>query len=528
MSEKSSTESVLLWFRRDLRLRDNPALQAASESGLSVVPFYLWNPDEGGEWALGSASKVWLHASLETLDQQLTDLKSRLLLQSVASSTALKKGKSKQTGEDPRSVSGTVLSAAIPSGMKPLEWAAQVKETAAALQSLAKASNAATIFCNARYEPWAILQEQELITALKTHGINLQVLPQSYLLHEPDGIQTKTGGNYQVFTPFYNRARESHPDLHVIDTPTTLKAPKHWPQSIALDELRLLPTIKWDTPILKHWKPGEPGAHEVWREFTETGVLRYNDGRDQPGLKNGTSSMSPYLHFGEITPRQLWETLSENTRQAGSATFLKEMIWREFTYHVLNHFPELPNNCLKPAFRDMPWSDGHSVLFEAWKRGQTGYPIVDAGMRQLWEIGWMHNRVRMIVGSFLTKHLLISWWEGERWFWDTLVDADLANNSFNWQWIAGCGADASPFFRVFNPILQGEKFDKQGDYIRKWVPELSRLPNQFIHHPWDAPEATLKAAGITLGKTYPKPVVDHNEARANALAAYQKIRKKAD
>jgi len=277
------------------------------------------------------------------------------------------------------------------------------------------------------------------------------------------------------------------------------------------------------------WTPGAEGAHARLHHFLDKRVADYGDSRDMPG-ESATSGLSPHLHHGEISPRSVWhatQTWAEEHPQSRGAAdkFLAELGWREFSYHLLVFFPEIPGKAFKPAFDDFPWSGSQNHL-RAWQRGQTGYPIVDAGMRELWATGYMHNRVRMVTASFLTKHLLIDWRAGERWFWDKLVDADLASNSCSWQWVAGSGADAAPYFRIFNPTTQGEKFDAAGEYVRRWVPELAQLPDKYLHKPWDAPAAVLQEAGLTLDEHYPKPIVDHREAREAALAAYGQIKGK--
>jgi deoxyribodipyrimidine photo-lyase len=307
--------------------------------------------------------------------------------------------------------------------------------------------------------------------------------------------------------------------------PVKLKAPARFPASASVDSLDLLPQIKWDAGLQETWQPGEHGANQRLKVFASSRVHLYEIGRNEPA-KSLVSMLSPHLHFGEISPAQVVEAIRKSARgrSAGGSIFIKEIGWREFAHYLLFHFPHTSDKSLRSEFDRMQWHSNTNLL-KAWQRGHTGFPIVDAGMRELWHTGWMHNRVRMITASFLVKDLLQPWQEGAHWFWDTLVDADLANNTLGWQWTAGCGADAAPFFRVFNPTLQGQKFDPEGAYVRRWIPELAKLPSRWIHNPWEAPEEVLAAAGVTLGKHYPGPVVEHAVARQRALAAYGEIRR---
>jgi len=478
-------QPVLLWFRHDLRLADNPALEAAMASGAPIVPVFVWSPADEGTWPLGAASKAWLHLSLSALDADLRARGSRLILLQGPSEKVL-----------PR---------------------------------LAIEVHAQAVFANRRYEPAATLAEERVGKALAAVGIPLRVGTGS-LLFEPGSVRTKAGAPYQVFTPFW-RACLTRWTLPVLSrAPKRLPSPKSLPNSIALSDLSLLPDRPWAKRMVSHWTPGEAGAQARLQTFCAEQLCGYTTGRDRPALA-GVSRLSPHLHFGEIGPRQIWQSVMDRANAGsdghGESTapeaFLRELGWREFSHHVLFHFPHTDTSPLRARFADFPWARSPSHL-RAWQQGRTGYPLVDAGMRELWATGFMHNRVRMVAASFLVKHLLRPWQEGARWFWDTLVDADLAQNSLNWQWSAGCGADAAPYFRIFNPTSQAAKFDPDGLYIRRWVPELARLPTSLLFSPWTASAVDLRAAGITLGKTYPNPIVDHATARERALAALASTR----
>lgn len=404
-------------------------------------------------------------------------------------------------------------------------------ESGAVLRALINQTGATSVYWNRRYESASIVRDQELKAELTAAGVDAKSFNAS-LLFEPHTVQNKAGGPFQVFTPFWR-----HCLTLPVEAPVKLPAGKFaalakWPVSLALDELDLKPKIKWDTGLEAAWKPGGAAAPERLKKFTAEALANYADGRDRPEA-DGTSALSPYLHFGEIGPRQVWAAVKALSADSGvfpanrgGQVFLTEVGWREFAYHLLFHFPQTPCAPLRQEFAAFPWQENPKQLL-AWQKGRTGYPIVDAGLRQLWATGWMHNRVRMIVASFLVKHLRISWEEGAAWFWDTLVDADLANNTLGWQWTAGCGADAAPYFRIFNPLLQGAKFDPEGNYVRRWVPELARMPAEFIHQPWEAPLHVLGEVGVKLGRDYPHPIVDHGEARAAALATLKSIRKAA-
>jgi deoxyribodipyrimidine photo-lyase len=473
--------ATILWFRQDLRLRDNPALAAALKRGQPVIPIYIWDEAGEGDWPAGAASRWWLHHSLSRLEASLKMRGSRLVLA--------------------RGESGPVLG------------------------NLLKVIGATAVYWNRRDEPFVATRDTALKAELNDSGVEALSFNAS-VLFEPDLVRNKSGAPFQVFTPFWR-----HCLARAVGSPVRLAGgqfprPARWPDSLELDSLRLLPSLKWDGGFYRPWQPGETGARRRLAKFVSRRMDDYAAGRDFPGGQ-GTSALSPHLHFGEIGPRQVWAAVQARARDSGvfpssrgAQVFLAEIGWREFAYHLLFHFPQTPTKPLRAAFSSFPWRTDAGQL-RAWQQGRTGYPIVDAGMRQLWQTGWMHNRVRMIVASFLVKHLRISWRDGAAWFWDTLVDADLASNTLGWQWSAGCGADAAPYFRIFNPTLQSRKFDPEGEYVRRWVPELARLPARFIHQPSVAPAEVLSAAGVTLGRDYPLPVVEHGAARTAALAAFK-------
>ena len=482
---RSQTPPAIVWFRQDLRLGDNPALQAACRRGGPVVPVFVWAPEEEGAWPPVGASRWWLHQSLARLAEEF-----------------LKQGAVLVIRQGP---------------------------SLAELQSVAKATGADAVFWNRRYEPASIARDRQVEEALRAAGLQTQTT-NAALLHEPWTIQNKAGRPFQVFTPFWRTCLAAAAPAEPLPAPRCLTASAAKPASLPLAALELEPKLNWTAGLRAAWRPGTVGANAELQRFLRDGLLAYSDGRNRPDLV-GTSRLSPHLHFGEISPRQVWQAakrFAESQSIPASAwrrwQFLTEIGWREFAHHLLSHFPHTPEQPLRAEFARFPWRENPAWL-HAWQRGQTGYPLVDAGMRELWSTGWMHNRVRMVVASFLVKNLLLPWQEGARWFWDTLVDADLANNTLGWQWTAGCGADAAPFFRVFNPVSQGEKFDPEGNYVRRWVPELARLPGAWIHQPWQAPTAALAASGVELGRTYPRPIVSHLISRELALEAYQAIKR---
>jgi len=478
---------TIVWFRQDLRLQDNPALQAAVAGGGPVVPVYIRDDAGEGCWRAGGASRWWRHQALAALADALRGLGSRLIL---------------------------ARGPALP-----------------VLQDLQRATGAATICWNRRYEPAVIARDKAIKAHFTAAGVDVKSF-NAALLFEPHAVANKQGKPFQVFTPFWRHCLTLPVTAPVRLTAKQLPAPTRWPGSLGLAELDLLPRQGWADAFGSHWQPGEAGAQRRLKEFVAEAVDAYAERRNSPDV-DGTSRLSPWLHTGEIGPRQVWAALQARAKASGvfpssngERVFLSEVGWREFAHHLLYHYPHTPEQPLREDFARFPWADDpQGVRLRAWQRGLTGYPIVDAGMRQLWQTGWMHNRVRMIAASFLVKHLRLSWTHGAAWFWDTLVDADLANNTLGWQWTAGCGADAAPYFRIFAPVLQGEKFDAAGNFVRRWVPELGLLPAKFVHRPWEAPGDILAAAGVRLGDTYPRPIVDHGAARDAALAAFKSLRR---
>jgi deoxyribodipyrimidine photo-lyase len=482
-----SMDKVVLWFRQDLRLADNPALDHAIERGAHILPLFIHEDEDGGAgWAPGAASRWWLHHSLSQLQQRLRSLGAELVIRSG----------------DPERI----------------------------LTELGARYSIGEVLWNRRYEPHHAARDARLKNALIDAGIAARGF-NAGLLMEPWQLLKGDGGAYRVFTPFWKSLQRSMGGSLPTAVPGHIDGIAVAPADrIALNTLHLLPERPWDAGLHRHWQPGETGAHARLHAILDDALLDYPTARDLPA-RAGTSRLSPHLHFGELGPRQVcyavraWAAGNRGPGYVEAAdSFLRQLAWREFAMHLLYHFPQTAEHPLDARFEAFPWASGRDAELRAWQHGRTGIPIVDAGMRELWQTGWMHNRVRMLAASLLTKNLRIHWLEGARWFWDTLVDADLANNTLGWQWVAGCGADAAPYFRIFNPVLQGERFDPRGEYVRAWVPELRALPDKWIHQPFNAPEGILAEAGIALGRDYPQPVVDLAASRHTALGAWESVK----
>ncbi len=488
----SELKPVALWFRDDLRLADQPAVHAAAATGAPVFAFYILD-ETSGQRALGGASRWWLHNSLAALKQDLAKRGCDLHL-----------------------------------------FRGDARELAPAI---VESVDARAIFWTRRYGAHDIAFDTQIKAHLKEKGVDVHS-SNGQLLLEPWQVKSKTGDPYRVFTPYWRAAREGMAVPPHLSAPKKLPAPGKlntapWSKknlaATGLDNLQLLPHHPdWAGGLREKWTPGEAGAQKRLAHFIDQALKDYATGRDFAD-RQSTSLLSAHLRFGEISPRQIWRAM-QHALESGAIDprngdkFLAEVGWREFSYHLLFYNPDLAIKNFNQRFDAFSWPHENKAHLLAWQRGLTGYPIVDAGMRELWQTGYMHNRVRMIAASFLIKHLMIDWRTGEKWFWDTLCDADPANNAASWQWVAGSGADASPYFRIFNPIIQGEKFDPVGNYVRKYVPELKKLDSKFIHKPWMAPAETLRAAGVTLGNSYPHSVVDHGAARERALAAFASMK----
>jgi len=478
--------TALVWLRRDLRLADNPALHAAASAD-RVITLYIDDPDRAANWAPGAASRWWLHHALAALDPDLRARGGALLL---------RRG-------DPLNCLREIISEF---GIDAVYW-------------------------NRCYEPAERARDRLIKAALREEGVEVQSF-NGNLLVEPADIKTLQGEPYRVFTPFWRNAAQSARSIRPLPAPQRLGnsadvAALSASSTLPLGALELLPRIAWDSEFSSHWQPGERGAQQSLRLFLDAPVERYKADRDRPD-RAGTSSLSPYLAWGNISPRQILAAIDARAGRhppdgEGADWFVRELGWREFSYHLLYHFPHTAERNMNPRFAEFPWAEPDPVLLQAWQSGRTGIPLVDAGMRQLWRTGWMHNRVRMVVASVLCKNLRYHWSHGARWFWDTLLDADLANNTQGWQWSAGTGADAAPYFRVFNPVTQGERFDPDGAYVRRYLPELERVPARWLQQPWKLPAAERAAAGIA-GTVYAAPLIDLAQSRAQALTAYHASR----
>ncbi|MDX1624929.1 MAG: deoxyribodipyrimidine photo-lyase [Wenzhouxiangellaceae bacterium] len=467
------SDLAIVWFRRDFRLADNPALDAARSDFGRVLPVYVHDPEALGDWAPGAASRWWLHHALVDLRDRLSDRGAPLVIRS----------------------GGALVH----------------------LRDLVRKTGAKAVYWNRLYEPGYVERDKEIKSALSEEGVDVKSFRAS-VLFEPWEL-LHDGKPYQVFTPYWKRTQKEWRPVSTRPEPRELAAPDDVPGGDAVEDLALLPDHDWGGKLAEAWEPGERAGRRRLEHFADEAVADYEKLRDRPAV-DGTSRLSPYLHFGHVSPAQVVEALEpsgELPTGKGTLGFVRELAWREFSALLLFHAPRLPDRALKEKFRNFPWraASEYAEDLEAWKRGRTGVPMVDAGMRQLWQTGWMHNRVRMVVASYLTKNLLIPWQEGERWFWDTLVDADLANNSQGWQWTAGCGADAAPYFRIFNPERQAERFDPEGEYIRRWVPELEGLERKEM-------ESLEEERRDELG--YARPLVDLKGSRERALDAYAEIK----
>lgn len=479
MLDRPSPPATLLWIRRDFRFHDNSALAAAIENGAPLVPVFIWDPELFGLFTPGAASRWWLQAALRDFTSAWQERGGNLVI---------RQGESIQV-----------------------------------LRSLIRETGANRVYWNRCYEPVLDDADQRVRQALLGDRIGVGAFNSS-LLVEPSVPKTGSGNPYQVFTPFWKSTGKVSPNSPVTPNLAELRFPRKFPPGESLEELHHLSPHPWHDKLKRYWIPGEKEGRQRLTQFVRGPIESYAEDRDRPD-RDGTSRLSPYLHWGHIGPRQILAAVhsSHDPLGFGPATFIKEIYWREFAFHVLHHFPDTPRKPLRKEFESFPWQTSPGDL-RRWQKGETGYPVVDAGMRQLWETGWMHNRVRMITASFLVKHLLLNWQEGANWFWDTLVDADLANNTLGWQWTAGCGADAAPYFRIFNPLLQAKKFDPKGNYVRRWVPEIAGLPDNHVHSPWTAPPPILTKAGVELDANYPRPLIDVQNGRQRALEAFARFK----
>ncbi len=464
----------ILWFRKDLRLIDNPALVEANLNA-EIIPIFILDDTNPKENKMGAASRVWLYHSLKSLN------------------ISMQKKINFYRGDPVKIIS-----------------------------ELINNYNINGVYWNRCYEPWEIRRDKKIKDLLKVKKVKAKSFNGS-LIREPWEVLKEDQTPYKVFTALYKKAYlNSDIKVEVINEPTKINYCSKIFSSNTLDTLKLLPNLSWADNIINHWKVGEKNANLKMTEFFKKGIDDYKEGRNFPFKKN-VSRLSPHIHFGEISPKQLWVKAKSIGSNKNTEHFVSEICWREFSYYLLYHFPNLPKDNLQKKFNNFPWKE-NNYYFDSWKKGKTGYPIIDAGMRELYETGYMHNRVRMIVASFLVKNLLIHWHKGERWFWDCLFDADLANNSASWQWVAGSGADAAPYFRIFNPVTQGIKFDVDGQYTKQYVPELKDMPNKYLFSPWEAPDDVLNKANVVLGGNYPNPIIDIKESREKALYSFSLIK----
>ena len=478
MSPRSSNRVGIFWFRDDLRLDDNPALRLAAEESDRLVLVFVHEPDQIGYRSPGGAARWWLHQSLASLAGNLRSKGQRLVL-------------AQGSGTD-------------------------------TLLRIARETAATAVYWNRRYGPAAEL-DKDTEQKLRSSGVPVKVRSCT-LLFEPEAVLEGRDGPFKVYSAFWKSTLRRLRPRAPVPAPASLPPPPAGICSTELKDLNLAPKAPdWSGGLQRSWSPGPDGASVALSEFVSSNLADYPRQRDVPSIQ-GTSRLSPHLRFGEVSVARIWDALEGVDTDA--TKFKAELGWREFAYHTLSAFPQMALDNLRPDFDGFPWRQITEKERDAWRKGQTGIPIVDAGMRELWETGWMHNRVRMITASLLTKNLLSDWRSGEAWFWDTLVDADPANNPFGWQWVAGSGFDAQPFFRIFNPVLQGQRFDSAGDYVRRWVPEIANLPNSFIHSPWTASPLELAGAGLRLGESYPLPIVNLKETRRRALDAFAALKAK--
>ena len=467
----------IFWFRQDLRLNDNHALNKLIAHCEKVIPIYIFDKD----YKMGAASKWWLHYSLQALDKSLKDKKSKLYL----------------FRGSPEKI----------------------------LDSLTINNDVIKVYWNRLYDPYSI--GRDTLIKKKLENKKIEILSHNgSLINEPWNIKNKANSFFKVFTPYWNKCLDEIKPIKLAKPPKTIPtASIKNSKLVNLEDMVLFPkNLKWTKKFNLYWKPGEKNALNNFNSFKNQIIEKYDQGRDRPD-KDYTSKLSPHLHFGEISPERVFEEIRKKDilNSQSKKKYLAEIGWREFSYNLLFHYPKIKTEPIQEKFKKFPWEKNIKYL-NAWKEAKTGYPIIDAGMKQLYLTGWMHNRVRMIVGSFLCKNLLIHWWEGEKWFFDTLVDADLGSNSAGWQWIAGCGADAAPYFRVFNPITQGLKFDPNGEYVKKYIPELKNIPSNLVHSPWELNEKNQNKYNCIIGRDYPKPIVNLSESRNKALEAFSSLK----